>query len=65
MDDNYVFGGAMFPKGKFTGAMSQPQIDAATAAIKRASDPEAERQKQIKLALVRNTDPKPLKDMRL
>ena len=65
MDDNYVSGGSMYPKGKLTGAMTQPQFDAATAAIKGASDPEAERQKQIKLALIRNTDPKPLKDLRL
>jgi hypothetical protein len=65
MDDNYLPGGAMYPKGKFTGAMTQPQINAATTAIKAAPDPEAERQKQIKLALIRNTDPKPLKDLRL
>ena len=65
MDDNYVQGGSMFPKGKFAGTMSQPQIAAATTAIKGAADPEAERQKQIKLALVRNTDPTPLKNLRL
>jgi hypothetical protein len=65
MDDNYVSGGSMYPKGKFTGTMPQPQLAAATAAIKAAADPEAERQKQIKLALVRNFDPKPLKDLRL
>jgi hypothetical protein len=64
MDDNYLYGGSMYPKGKFAGAMTQPQLEAATAAIKRASDPEAERQKQIKLALIRNTDPKPLRDLR-
>ena len=65
MDDNYVSGGSMYPKGKFTGTMTQPQVDAATAAIKAAADPEAERQKQIKLARIRNTDPTPLKNMRL
>jgi len=65
MDDNYVSGGSMYPKGKLTGTMSQPQLTAATAAIKGAADPEAERQKQIKLALIRNTDPTPLKNLRL
>ena len=65
MDDNYLPGGSMYPKGKFTGAMSQPQLTAATAAIKAATDPEAERQRQIKLAQVRNTDPTPLKNLRL
>ena len=65
MDDSYLSGGTMYPKGKAAGAMPQPQIDAATAAIKSAADPEAERQKQIKLALIRNTDPTPLKNLRL
>lgn len=65
MDDSYLPGGKMYPKGKFSGApMPQPQIDAAAAAIKNAEDPEEERQKQIKLALARGVDPKPLKDLR-
>jgi hypothetical protein len=64
MDENYLPGGAMYPKGKSQGTLTQPQIDAAAAAIKGADDPDAELQRQIKLARVRGLDPTPLKNLR-
>ena len=63
MDESYLQGGSMYPKGKIAATMTPQQLTAATAAIKAASDPEAERQKQIRLAMIRNTDPTPLKNM--
>jgi len=64
MDDSYLYGGGNYPKGKRPLPMPPDQIDKAAAAIKAAKDPEEERQRQIKIARVRNFDPAPLKNLR-
>jgi hypothetical protein len=64
IDSSYLQGGSMYPFGKKATPMNQAQIDAATTAIKGASDQEGERQKLIHLYLTDNVDPTPLRNLR-
>jgi hypothetical protein len=65
IDQNYLPGGSLYPYGKKPAPMSSGDIADATAKIKAAKDPEAERQLLIKIGRANNADTTPLEKMAL
>jgi hypothetical protein len=62
IDPAYLQGGSMYPFGKKPTPMSPDQVAQATAKIKAAQDPAAERQILIKVARANNIDTTPLQN---